>query len=666
MAGIFIVPQDADCSQVIQTKQKQFCATFAFAAAWWLLASFAWAQDITTGLVGHWTFDEGSGTTIADFSGNGNDAFFNTGTPKWISGVRGGALEFDGTNDAITGAAFDPPAEGTVALWFRSDGPPASRQRLWGVGGDFEMWQDPDGLVSCDVSTDGFQGGFITTSPLYEAGRWYHLAAVYDPNDDSYDIYINGQLNKSGVSTWAMVPQPSGPLSFGTRTGSTQRVSGAVDDFRIYDRQLTAIDVAELYGHVGHWPMDEGVGTTGTDSTAFGNDATLSGATWTSDCNGNSGLEFDGVGDTVSTNSTFDPPATGSVAFWMRSAGPLSARQRIFGVNGNWEARIETSGTISFDLGASPYVGNEPFATTTTIDDQDRWYHIVANFDATDDSYEVFVNGELEASGISPVNLVSQPDGILTFGTRTGSTEYWEGALRDFRVYNTKLSAAEVAELYGILANWKLDESSGSVAIDSSGQGNDATYVGSPTLGEAGAYPPMTNTSIRLDGSSQSVSLGTSLLNDLDEFTLAGWFRSSNLSPVKSYFGQHGLIEVGIDTANNQIELWTSQGGAINASNFLTPGKWKHVAAVGSGTSLTLYVDGVEVATGGTVAITYGSNSDVFKIGEGVMESSGGHLGGRVDEVRVYHRALCPEEINAVYKGGRPTGIRILQWMETR
>lgn len=201
-----------------------------------------------SGLEGHWTFDEGTGTTIADSSGNANHAAFNTGTPVWVTGKRGAALQFDGGSDAATSAPFDPPQRGSVALWIRSDGYPAGRHRPWGVGADYEMWQDIDGLVSCDVSTDGYQGGFITTVSIAEAGRWYHLVAQYDSDTDEYEIYIDGELHKSGVSTWNIVKQVANTLTFGTRTGSNQYFTGAIDDFRVYSRWLCPAEIETLAG----------------------------------------------------------------------------------------------------------------------------------------------------------------------------------------------------------------------------------------------------------------------------------------------------------------------------------------------------------------------------------------------------------------------------------
>ena len=114
-----------------------------------------------------------------------------------------------------------------------------------------------------------------------------------------------------------------------------------------------------------------------------------------SDCSGNTAVEFDGLGDVATTDSAFTPPAIGSVAFGMRGAGTPSALERVMGVSDDWEIRQEISGILVFDLGATPSVGSETFVTTTPLDNEGRWYHIVAQYDTADDSYEVFVDGEL-------------------------------------------------------------------------------------------------------------------------------------------------------------------------------------------------------------------------------------------------------------------------------
>ena len=124
--------------------------------------------------------------------------------------------------------------------------------------------------------------------------------------------------------------------------------------------------------------------------------------------------------------------------------------------------------------------------------------------------------------------MVQQPADILSFGTRTGSTEYWNGALRDVRVYSRKLCPTEIAALYGLIGHWKLDETSGTTAADSSGIGNHGTYSGSPTLGVAaavdlGTHFPSNGTMLIAPASASLNSLGVSNA----DFCVAFWVKPS-------------------------------------------------------------------------------------------------------------------------------------------
>lgn len=619
------------------------------------LASFYGVQ----GLVAHWDFDEGSGTTVSDSSSGGNNGAFNTGTPTWTSGVRGGALEFNGTNDVDTNSTFNPPSTGSVAFWFRPNGLPGGTQRLFGLSNSWEVRYSTNGTLTFDLAAGG---GFNSITSFGDAGRWHHLVAIYNSSADTYSVYVDGKLVTSGSMT--LIDEGAAVLSFGTRTGSTQYFAGALDDLRVYDYELTATEVADLYGLVGHWKFDEGTGITAADSTAFGNDATLNGATWTTTCSGDYALEFDGAGDTAATGAAFDPPERGTVAFWFRSAGTPASRQRPWGVGSDYEMWQDPDGLISCDVSTDGFQGG--FITDTPLDKEDRWYHLVAEYDSDDDSYAIYIDGELHKSGISTWAMVKQAANTLTFGTRTGNTEYWQGAMRDFRVYNRPLLSYEIAELAGVIAHWALDETSGTVAVDESVNANHATYVNSPTLGVNGPYSPTTGTAVDLNGTDELIDSGQSLLNDLTEFTISGWVRPDQVAVQTSFFGQNDVIEVGLKYGTNQLHYWTAAGGQVNTTGSLPIGQWSHITAVGAGTELRLYVNGIEVASGGSATANYGTSAYNFKIGEGVYDPSGSYLNGRVDDVRVFSRAICPEEVWNLYKGGRPPGVRIIQWLETR
>jgi len=635
-----------------------------------------WAADT---FVGHWKLDETSGATAVDSSTYGNDGTFTRSPTLGVAGAYPGevatAVDFDGSNDHVTLGNLDVTGyQITLAAWINADSFSGSASRIVakanGSGLSNNYWSlttyssGGSNFLGILFKTDSGGTIFIPSSTeALEIGEWTHVAAVY--NGSTIKLYKNGVEIYSTSVAGDITSGPTIPVWIAGSPSNEKYFDGQIDDVRIYSRSLSAEEIAELYGLMGHWKMNEGTGTTAADSMAFGNDATLSGATWITDCTSKNVLAFDGVSDTAATNAAFDPPGIGAVAFWMQASGTPTVRERIFGVNGNWEVRLETTGKISFDLGASPYAGNEPFATDV-IDDQDRWYHIVAAFNESDDSYEVYVNGELQASGISPVDLVTQTAGILSFGTRTGSSENWKGSLRDFRVYNRWLSNDEISDLSGIIAHWNLEETVGTVAVDSGVAGNDASYVGAPVLGVDGPFLAKTGLAVELDGASTSVATGKSLLNNLTEFSLAVWIRPDSVTPNISILGQNGLIELGISSQTNQIEFWTNAGGSVAASGYLSLGKWAHVAAVGDSVSVRLYVNGAEVAAGRSSTANYGSNRAFFKIGEGVLAPSGDYFSGRVDDVRVYSRVMCLEEVRALYKGGRPSGVRILKWVEVR
>lgn len=111
--------------------------------------------------------------------------------------------------------------------------------------------------------------------------KWVHFTHVYENGNTKY--YINGQLvlnwNHSGLNTTDVLP-----LTFG-RWGDSTFFNGMVDDVRLYNRAITEAEAQSIFcgvdvvnGLIGHWPFEDGTGTTATD-TIGGNHATLVGDT---------------------------------------------------------------------------------------------------------------------------------------------------------------------------------------------------------------------------------------------------------------------------------------------------------------------------------------------------------------------------------------------------
>ena len=629
----------------------------------------------------YWKLDETSGTTAAE-QVSSLDGTYTGGAllnqPGPYPGRGAIAVELDGTDDHIDlpSADFDFSNGFTISTWVRPTAAPGSGAFYGFVGlsngaGVDEVWfgwVDAVGLQLYLTDTvDSSSLRTIEDNTDFEIDKWVHVVATVDATGEA-TLYRNGQVTKTGFN----VSLPTNQIrsqNFLGKSVSNDHFPGSIDDVRLYPRQLTAEEVAYLYGLVGHWKMDEGLGTTAADSSGMANDATISGASWVTDCSGTTALAFDGTDDVAATGSAFDPPAMGTVAFWMQASGTPTVRERIFGNGGDWEARQETTGLISFDLGASPFVGNEPFSTADAVDFDDSWYHVVAQYDDSDDSYAVYVNGELTASGISPVDLVEQASAILSFGTRTGSTEYWEGALRDFRVYNRWLSNSEIGELSGLVGYWKFDEISGTVAADSSPNGNHGTYTGGVTLAE----PGNNNFAAGFDGSDDYVGVpDDSTLQMDDVFSLSVWVRTEASTNVdRMILNKEGEYEIAVDPGNelkwavkNTDPGWTW----VNTGYIVPLGKWIHIAMTYNSGTVNVYAEGVLVdsyAGSGSIGDQYSSLNEL-RIGGRSNNPSGKYFDGRVDDVRVYKRVLCPTEVFAQHRGGRPAGIRIIRWVETR
>ena len=535
-----------------------------------------------------------------------------------------------------------------------------------GLGGDWEIRQIAGGSISFDLGGSPYAGNelFSTLDPVCTNGRWYHIAAVFDDTDNSYSVYIDGKLRTSGISPVDLVPQAAGVLSFGTRTGTTEYWNGALRDVRIYSRKLGAAEIGAIYGLVGNWKFAEGSGTTAADSSGLANTATLSGgATWETTCGGTNALKTNGTGGIAQTNAPFTPPSVGTVAFWMRGAGDPGTTARIMGLGGDWEIRQIAGGSVSFDLGGSPYAGNELFSTLDPVCTNGRWYHIAAVFDDTDNSYSVYIDGKLRTSGISPVDLVPQAAGVLSFGTRTGTTEYWNGALRDVRIYSRKLCANEIGELYGMVGYWKLDDASGSTASDSSGAGNDGTLNGPTwTTGRIAG-------GLLFNGTSQYVSVPhSSNLSLTQQITLAAWVKSNDLTGKRIaiskgttannfnyWLGTLGT-EITFGFNNGSSQEFTTTGANLGANN------WCHLAATFDNATdqVHVYLNGIEVLSTTTTA-TPSVNSESLTIGK---DAAGEYWSGSLDDVRVYNRVLCPTEVQALYSGAPFVGVKIIKWVE--
>jgi hypothetical protein len=206
----------------------------------------------------------------------------------------------------------------------------------------------------------------------------------------------------------------------------------------------------------------------------------------------------------------------------------------------------------------------------------------------------------------------------------------------------------------GLVGHWKLDDGSGTIAADATGNGHDGTLLNDPTwvegiLGGALKFA---------GGSQQKVDIPFSAeLNSSDQFTVSVWANvdptgTSYRSPITSRDDnpQRGycLYVVG----DNTWQFWTGTGAGWNntAGPAASLGEWTLVTATLSGQQRKLYINGSQVAQ--ATADFAPNTAQIMRIGGGKTETEGDYFFvGMVDDARVYDHALIDAEVACLAAG---------------
>ena len=201
----------------------------------------------------------------------------------------------------------------------------------------------------------------------------------------------------------------------------------------------------------------------------------------------------------------------------------------------------------------------------------------------------------------------------------------------------------------GLVAAFAFDESSGTTALDASGNSNTGTIAGATrTAGKSGF-----GNALNFDGSGDLVRVNSSnSLNLSSGMTLEAWVR-----PTASQTGWRAIVHresvaYFLHASHEGGDLQPAAGGsfggknalAVLASSALTLNTWTHLASTYDGTTLRLYVNGT-LAGSRPVNGSIETSSDPLYIGGN--KQWGENFQGQIDEVRIYNRALSPAEILA-------------------
>ncbi|MGZ4177879.1 MAG: LamG domain-containing protein [Solirubrobacteraceae bacterium] len=211
-----------------------------------------------TGPVGIWTLDEGSGTTVTDGSGNGNNGVLSGGT-TWVPGISGSAVGFDGFSGQIKvedNDALEPAGAITVSAWVKHAGSPGTYRYIVAKGGNgciaasYGLYSGPSGGLQFYVSQH--HGSVYARSPDAGQGIWdgnWHLAVgTYDGT--TIRLYVDGVEVGSGTA-WTGALEYLLPSSNDFYIGNYPSCqdhwfAGAIDDVMVWGRALSASEISAM------------------------------------------------------------------------------------------------------------------------------------------------------------------------------------------------------------------------------------------------------------------------------------------------------------------------------------------------------------------------------------------------------------------------------------
>lgn len=201
------------------------------------------------------------------------------------------------------------------------------------------------------------------------------------------------------------------------------------------------------------------------------------------------------------------------------------------------------------------------------------------------------------------------------------------------------------------LAYWKLDETSGTTAFDSSGNGRNLTWTGTPGLGAS----PLINTGTAVtlsgdDGASRPLDAFT----NRSQYSVELWFSST--ATASSFLLLHFAGTAG--AWGLQLNRPGTTAGSVTARNYSTSvqvssaavnnGARHHVVLVQDATTLRLYVDGTQVNSAASAQV----NNDLIGINLGQDNTGANKLVGKLDEVAYYGAPLSAARVLAHYNAG--------------
>jgi len=586
------------------------------------------------------------------FNGNANDAAGSlNGTVNGALlttdrfGNTNSAYSFDGVDDAInfSGLPMTNTDNFTLMAWVNPavfDPANQFNRMIISLGGGLDGYNMGMGNNSGSGSGNELGGLFNNVAWLHSGSffnttnTWYHVVMVRESGQTKF--YMNGIL-ASNISNAI----PSAPNSLfeigGQGSANTHDWNGKIDEVKIYNVPLTALQVQAEYiqttGPVAYYPFS------GNANDIVGNNnGTVNGAALTADRFGNvnKAYSFDGVDDHIAVGNINFATNNYTISFWMKGnsnntdnnifsgADPADITKTFIAVEYN-------NGSIRF-LHRNPSGGAGGVEITTPVS-VNQWHFITCVKENT--TLKIYSDGTLANSITdgSITNIAAAP--FIEFGRLRDITNsiirQYNGNLDEMKIYNIALTFLQIQQEYGL--------------------SNQAQKPGS-------------GNAINFDGIDDVVEVThNAVLNFPGDLTVESWIKipatqNNTANPdnaiIEKWAGNNSGIgypfTIRFIKSTHSVSFARYNGsGSVGVDGIavVDDNKWHHIAATKTGSTLSLYIDGVLQGTGTDfVDLTNVNNTQNLNIGSrGPLSSGPNQLTGAIDEIRIWNAGLTQAEL---------------------
>jgi hypothetical protein len=656
---------------------------------------------LSSDLVGWWPLGNGQGNIASDLSGNSNHGTMNGNvywtTPNYVA-------SFDGQGSFVdlgSSASLNPTSTITVAAWVKTSYLGQQRciiSKFIGTGCNSWYWtQQPDNTFRwrLDVAeVGGWQDVF--SNSVASKDTWYYLVGTYDGT--WLRLYVNGVEAGTALSAAGTIAScPSTSVHIGD-CASGSVFNGSISNIQIYNTALAANQILNLYQQgissiplitnlVGWWPLNGDAidySKNGYNGTIYGNTNFASTSTIpATNSNATSMLSgiFNGASNSISIAST---PA-------LQSSGSVTVSGWIyFNTNGGWmmvDRGVAGAGAWYLYSDGLTWTEWSIFGPTGTRYDLqmvypleiNRWYHLAATYNATAGTMSGYING-LAFSSRSSAVLGPSTANIL-IGRYAGGGYFVNGKISNIQIYNASLPAGVIKAIYqrgisgvpassGLVGWWPLNGN----ANDYSRLGNNGTYSSMAFAPQSVVQPyllaPLGNYGANFNGQSGYVNaVHTSSMDFVNAVTVSAWIKPN----VVNTWNQASAVESFEGGGNYKWKLGLTNFGSVRfdvcgtvgclsgnymglAGGNVLPNSWYQIAGVYNGSAVSVYLNGVQVATSGwTGAMPNPANP--IKIG--YEPANNRYFNGSIANVQVYKTGLDRSQIKSLYVSQMPASASV-------